>query len=32
MLSVLMSLAVGVISTAIGTVAGLYIYNRWFKQ
>lgn len=32
MLSVLTSLAVGVVATTIGTVAGLYIYDRWFKQ
>ena len=32
MFSVFVALAVGVVSTTIGTVAGLYIYDRWFKQ
>ena len=35
MVSVSIMLAVGIVSsavgTAIGTVAGLYVYNRWFK-
>ena len=36
MVSVFVTLAVGVVSTAvgtvIGTVAGIYIYDRWFRR
>ena len=32
MLDVLVTLAVGVVSTAIGTVIGNYIYDRWLKR
>jgi len=32
MLSVWTMLAVGVASTATGTVIGLYIYDRWLKR
>ncbi len=32
MLSIFVSLAVGVIATAVGTVAGNYIYDRWFSS
>lgn len=32
MLSIVMLLAVGVVSTAIGTVLGNYIYDRFFKR
>lgn len=32
MLSVLTLLGVGVVSTAIGTVIGNYIYDRYFKR
>ena len=36
MISVFTMLAVGIVSsavgTAIGTVAGLYIYDRWLKK
>ena len=32
MLSVLTLLGVGVVSTAIGTAIGMYIYERYFKR
>ena len=32
MISALVSLAVGVLSTVVGTVAGMYIYDRWLKR
>ena len=32
MMCALTSLALGVVATTIGTIAGLYIYDRWFKQ
>ncbi len=32
MIIVLTTLAVGVVSTAIGTVIGNYIYDRWLKK
>lgn len=32
MLSILTMLAVGVVSTAVGTVVGNYIYDRWLKK
>ncbi len=28
----LVLLAVGVVSTTVGTVIGLYIYDRWLKK
>lgn len=32
MVSILVTLAVGVVSTTVGTIAGLYIYDRWLKK
>ncbi len=32
MITVLVALAVGVVSTVVGTVAGNYIYDRYFNR
>lgn len=32
MLSIVVMLGVGVVSTAVGTVLGLYIYDRFIKK
>ncbi len=32
MLSVFVALAVGVVSTVVGTVVGNYIYDRFFRK